>query len=152
MDWVVRKAVELGAAAIAPVIAARSNAPGGSRAERRLAHWRSIAIAACEQCGRNRIPPIAQSQPLLQWLDACNGREPAAMLAPGAAHSLAALARERDLRYVVVGPEGGFTESELALADRHGIARAHLGSRTLRSETAAAAALATIEAVAGEPA
>jgi 16S rRNA (uracil1498-N3)-methyltransferase len=138
-------AVELGAAAIGPIVAARSNASGGARNDKRLAHWRQIAIAACEQCGRNRIPPVEAPLALAEWLSRAKA---GVVLAPGASRSLAALARERAVDSVLVGPEGGFTDAELALADRNGVARAHLGARILRAETAAAAALATINAVA----
>ena len=69
MDAAIRKAVELGVAGIVPVLAARSQgAPGGARAEKRLFHWRSIAIAACEQCGRNRVPPVAEPVAFDEWL------------------------------------------------------------------------------------
>jgi 16S rRNA (uracil1498-N3)-methyltransferase len=142
MDWAVRKAVELGAAAIMPVITARTNAP---RADTRLAHWRQIAVAACEQCGRNRIPPIAAPLALAHWLES-HGDAHAAILAPGASRSLASVAHT--IEAVIVGPEGGFDESELALADRRGVVRTRLGPRILRAETAAVAALATIEGVA----
>jgi len=151
MDWAIRKAVELGAARIAPVIAARSNvARGGDRLDKRLAHWRQIAVSACEQCGRNRVPPVDAPLPLELWLERDAHAQCRAMLAPGASRSLARVARESSVEAVIVGPEGGFTDAELALADRCGIVRAHLGPRTLRAETAAAAALATIAAVAGD--
>ncbi len=153
MDWAVRKAIELGAAGIVPVIAARSNLPrNGERVEKRLAHWRQIAIAACEQCGRNRIPPIDAPVPFAQWVEREVNGERRAVLAPDASRSLASVARESGVDAVVVGPEGGFTDAELALADRHGTVRVHLGPRILRAETAAAAALATIAAVAGDAA
>jgi 16S rRNA (uracil1498-N3)-methyltransferase len=150
MDWALRKAVELGAAALVPIVAARSNLPrDGERVEKRLAHWRQIAIAACEQCGRNRIPPVAAPVALTEWIDAARD---AALLVPNAPRSLARLAREAHLQAVLVGPEGGFTDAELGRADRRGIARVHVGPRILRAETAAAAALATIAAVAGDAA
>ncbi len=153
MDWAVRKAVELGAAAIVPIIAARSNLPrNGDRIDKRVAHWRQIAIAASEQCGRNRIPPVADPQPFERWLEGEQSAANTAMLAPGASRSLASLARVRSIARVAVGPEGGFSDAELAHADRRGVVRAHLGARVLRAETAAAAALATIAAVAGDAA
>jgi 16S rRNA (uracil1498-N3)-methyltransferase len=152
MDWAIRKAVELGAARIVPLVAARSNvARAGERLDKRLAHWRQIAVAACEQCGRNRVPAIDAPIPFADWLErddpGCR-----AMLAPRASRSLANLARESSVDAVIVGPEGGFDAGELALADRCGVARVHLGPRTLRAETAAAAALATIAAIGGDAA
>jgi 16S rRNA (uracil1498-N3)-methyltransferase len=103
MDWAVRKAIELGVAAIVPIIAARSNLTrSGERIDKRVAHWRQIAIAACEQCGRNRVPPIDAPAPLSQWLAHASKQQRIALLAPGAAGSLAAMARERGVDAVVV--------------------------------------------------
>ena len=152
MDFAVRKAVELGAAAIVPVATARSQGAGGDKLDKRLAHWRQIAVAACEQCGRNRIPTVAATQSFVEWLA---GRDPAAVaaiLAPGAQHSLAAQARGRAIDSVVVGPEGGFTSDEIDRALASGVVPAHLGARVLRAETAALAALATLNAVQGDSA
>jgi 16S rRNA (uracil1498-N3)-methyltransferase len=149
MDMIVRRAVELGAAAIVPVVAARSQRIPEDRAARRTAHWRQIAIAACEQCGRNRIPPIADLQPLAQWLDTPTafGRD-VVMLVPQASDAFAALVRVAVPRAVLIGPEGGFIAEEVELAVRLGVRCAQLGPRVLRAETAALAALATIDAAA----
>ena len=152
MDFAVRKAVELGVHAVQPVVAARSQgAPSADRVERRVAHWRAIAVAACEQCGRNRVPPVLAPLPLATWLARFED-EPAtaAVLAPGAAGSLASLAARTPPRHLLVGPEGGFTDDEQSLAVRLGIVPVHLGRRILRAETAALAALATLNAVAGD--
>ncbi|MGH8129398.1 MAG: 16S rRNA (uracil(1498)-N(3))-methyltransferase [Steroidobacteraceae bacterium] len=152
MDLVVQKATELGVAAIQPVAAARSvvKLDAGSRA-RKAAHWRSIAIAACEQCGRAKLPLLADPRSLASWL-----QEPAAagvvrlQLALDARDSLvdaAAGARGIDL---LVGPEGGLEETERAAAESAGFRRCRLGPRILRSETAALAALAVLQSVAGD--
>jgi 16S rRNA (uracil1498-N3)-methyltransferase len=152
MDFAVRKAVELGAHALVPVVAARSQgALDGERAERRVAHWRAIAVAACEQCGRNRVPPVAAPVRLLTWLAEFEGESgTAALLAPGASRSLAALAAAAPPGCLLIGPEGGFTVDEQERALRLGIEPVHLGRRVLRAETAALAALATVNAVAGD--
>ncbi len=152
MDAAVRKAVELGVAAIAPVVAARSQgAPAGTRAEKRLLHWRSIAIAACEQCGRNRVPPIAPPVPLDEWLRSFAAAQGAGVIAgPGATRSLASFAAGSAPKLVVVGPEGGFTEAEMARAVGRGLVPVHLGPRVLRADTAAVAALAILAAVCGD--
>jgi 16S rRNA (uracil1498-N3)-methyltransferase len=144
MDYAVRKAVELGAAHIVPLVAARSQ--GGARAERRVPHWRQIAHAACEQCGRNRVPPVAQAVALDTWLAQADAAD--VILVPGAATALAACVHARPPRAIVVGPEGGFSDAELAQARARGLREAALGARILRAETAAVAALAIVEAVA----
>ena len=146
MDYAIRKSVELGVASIVPVACVRSQNTGSS--ERRVEHWRSIAIAACEQCGRNRVPAIDAPVSFAAWLRA--PPLPAAIAGPGAAASLAGIATRAALRAIAIGPEGGFTDEELAAAERAGIERAHLGPRVLRAETAAVAALATLNAVIGD--
>jgi 16S rRNA (uracil1498-N3)-methyltransferase len=148
MDWAVRKAVELGVAVVQPVLAARSQGSArGEKSERRLAHWRGIAVAACEQCGRNRVPDVLPVVTLADWLDgpgAATGR--VLVLAPGAPRSLADACAAALPAAVIVGPEGGFTDDELALAARRGVERVGLGPRVLRAETAAVAALAIVGA------
>jgi 16S rRNA (uracil1498-N3)-methyltransferase len=149
MDFAVRKAVELGVATIAPVKSTRSQGVPRERALRRQEHWRHIAIAACEQCGRNRVPEIGEVVPFDDWI-AASGLEGAAILDATASRSLAALAHARPPTLVVVGPEGGFTEEERERARARGAVPVHLGRRVLRAETAAIAALATIGAIAGD--
>lgn len=150
MDFAVRKSVELGVAAIEPVIAARSQfALAGGRGDKRLAHWRAIAIAACEQCGRNRVPPIAAPQPMNDWLRT-QRVSVAVMASPSAKVALAAFARTNCPAAVVIGPEGGFTDAERALAVESGVVEVHLGPRVLRAETAGVAALAMLAAVVGD--
>ena len=149
MDYAIRKAVELGVTSIVPVMAARSQGAGdGARADKRLAHWRAIAVAACEQCGRNRVPPVDAPRALSDWLRA--PLLPAVVAQPLAAESLAAFAARTPPRAVVVGPEGGLDHSEIAQASRAGVTAVHLGARVLRAETAAVAALAMLAAVAGD--
>ena len=147
MDYAVRKAVELGCAAIAPVVAARSQ--GASHKGARVDHWRRIAIAACEQCGRNRIPPVEAPDALADWLDARDARRPGIVLALGADAVLASLAAATALD-VLVGPEGGFDAGELAAAKRAGLTAVSLGPRVLKAETAAVAALSALQALHGD--
>lgn len=146
MDWVIRKSTELGVAAIVPVQSARTQGIPAERAARRGAHWREIAIAACEQCGRNRLPSIAPLVSYADWIAAAQGTERIVILDSGGETSLAASAAGSPVRVVAIGPEGGFTPDELDLANRAGATRAHLGPRILRAETAAIAALAMIDA------
>jgi 16S rRNA (uracil1498-N3)-methyltransferase len=149
MDFVVRKAVELGAWCIVPVQAARSQGLARERAERRVVHWRQIAIAACEQCGRNRLPVITPVVPFPDWLAGANDQQaPMLILDAQAPRSLANVAAESAARTVIVGPEGGFTPDEVSAALARGAIPVHLGPRVLRAETAALAALAVIGALA----
>ena len=150
MDVVVRKAVELGVASIVPLIAARSQHASDERTERRRAHWRRIVIAACEQCGRNRIPAVAPVATFVQWITDADALTPMAILAADGERSLAAFAGKTPPRVIVAGPEGGFDAAELQLASDAGAVPLHLGRRVLRAETAALAALATINAIAGD--
>ena len=147
MDYAVRKAVELGAASILPVVAARSQ--GGSRGDRRVEHWRKIAVAACEQCGRNRVPPVESPQLLGAWLATRDAGKPGVVLAPGGKATLA-VAGAVDAIDVLVGPEGGFDEAEIAAATKAGLRAVSMGPRVLKAETACVAALAALQALRGD--
>ena len=141
MDVVVRKAVELGVAAIQPVITARSaRFPAGERGDKRLAHWRQIAVAACEQCGRNRIPPVDDRCGSTQWLAALRRGRDRARPRRGRHRSLPA-APALD---VLIGPEGGFDAGRGRAGDARGFTPVRIGPRVLRTETAALAALAAM--------
>jgi len=148
MDLVIRKAVELGAFAIVPFNAMRSQRVSEDRAARRLLHWRQIAVAACEQCGRNRVPRVLASADLDECL--AQSDPPLAILDADAGASLSEVARTATPRTIVVGPEGGLAPDEVRQAHDKGASSAHLGRRILRAETAALAALATINAMAGD--
>ncbi|MEP7182062.1 MAG: 16S rRNA (uracil(1498)-N(3))-methyltransferase [Betaproteobacteria bacterium] len=149
MDNAVRKAVELGAAAIQPVVTARS-APlaGGERTEKRLAHWRQIAVAACEQCGRNRVPPVAAPIALAEWLAAWSGD--GIVLDPGAVSTLSSVTMSPGPLAVLIGPEGGLAEREIAAATARGFVAVRLGPRVLRTETAGTAILAAFQMMGGD--
>ena len=149
MDWTVEKAVELGAATIAPLGMARSVVRlSGDRAQSRRAHWQSLAIAASEQCGRNRIATVEPVQPLAEWLQALPEATLRLVLAPGGG-PMATVRRPPVGRRVIilVGPEGGFTPEELRAIDDAGFRATSLGPRVLRTETAGAAALAMLTAL-----
>ena len=150
MDYAVRKAVELGVTAIQPVVATRSQFPlSGDRSDKRIAHWRGIAIAACEQCGRNRVPAVAAPLPLDAWLRSAHPG-PAVIASPATGTSLAAFAARTLPAAIVVGPEGGCSDAEMALARERDVTAVHLGPRVLRAETAGVAALAMLAALAGD--
>ena len=148
MDGIIQKSVELGVAWIQPVICDRSVVRlAGERAERREAHWRRVAVAACEQCGRNRVPEVRPTLPFLSWI-ALAPESLRWMLAPGAA-PLVAQAEPSGPVELLVGPEGGLSERELDLAGRSFVP-VGLGTRVLRTETAPLAALAAIHALWGD--
>ena len=147
MDWIIQKAVELGVTGIIPVQAARSVLRlAGERADKKLEHWRRVVIAACEQCGRNRLPFVAPVQSLAACL-AQTSKAARWVLAPGG-ERLSAVQPVPASIHLFVGPEGGWSDEELALhADSQAIS---LGSRVLRTETAGLAALAALQARAGD--
>ena len=151
MDAIIRHAVELGVAAIYPVVSARSaRFPDGAQGEKRLAHWRQIAVAACEQCGRNRVPEVSPANSLAQW---CDGRESSRVgivLDPEARSDLHALQAAQTGVDLLIGPEGGFAADEIGRAQRAQMHRVRLGPRVLRAETASLAALAAINFLWGD--
>ncbi len=146
MDWLVEKATELGVAGIAPLITERSVLRlSGERAERKQAHWQGVAAAACEQCGRNRVPQIDTPRSLADWL--------AAPVAPTLRRLVLSLEGDaRPLSQAVAGdtheavlllsgPEGGLSAQEVGQARAAGFEPVTLGPRVLRAETAPLAAL-----------
>ncbi len=159
MDWLVEKATELGARAVAPLMCARGVLRlEGERAQRRLAHWRGVAIAACEQCGRNRVPELREVAGLQAWLRALPapaGQARCLLAAPrgdaAAARPVArwaAALRPGQPVLALSGPEGGLDEAEIDAALRAGFEPVSLGSRTLRAETAPLALLAALAGLA----
>ena len=152
MDLVVQKAVELGVMRIQPVAAKRSVIRlSGERAERRTEHWRNIAIAACEQSGRNRIPAVAPILDLPQYLGiAARENTLRFVCAPGVSGSLRKLAVPTAPVVLLVGPEGGFEAGELLAAHPGGFQPIQLGPRVLRTETAGLGAVAAMMALWGD--
>jgi 16S rRNA (uracil1498-N3)-methyltransferase len=118
------------------------------QAERKAAHWRAIAVAACEQCGRNRVPDVEGPTELAEAV-----RREAALkllLDPLAREPMGRLGETARSISLLVGPEGGFTNLEKELARRAGFEPRHMGPRVLRTETAAITALAALQATAGD--
>ena len=148
MDSTVRKAVELGVAELQPVLAARSVArPKGERADSRRAHWQKVVVAACEQCGRNRIPEV---QPLVAVSEVRPASGTKILLSPRAEQPFSKLALPGSEFVLAAGPEAGFTADEEATLVNAGFLAASLGTRVLRTETAAVAALAALNALRGD--
>ena len=151
MDWVVRKATELGVSAIRPVLTARSVVKiDPARTAARIEHWRAIAISACEQCGRNLLPDILPPLAVAPALAAHAGAtgvllDPEAKGGPDSVQH----ARSRPL-CLLVGPEGGLDERERAAARKAGYAGIRLGPRILRTETAALTGLTLLQAKFGD--
>jgi len=151
MDLIVQKATELGVAAILAWSAERSVVRlDGAGLARRCEHWHAIAISACEQCGRNQVPLIDAVADLAVACARADADSLRLLLAPEAERSLISVAGQSAGISLIVGPEGGFSDAELALAARQGFQSCRLGPRVLRAETAPLAALAALQAVAGD--
>ena len=157
MDWLVEKATELGVASIQPVMTERSVLRlSGERADKKRAHWQAIAVAACEQCGRNQVPVVHAVQTLSDWLklqtivtnDVVVGKTRYLLSLRSEAQDLRALAETNTAKMAVVsflsGPEGGLSVAEEEAALTKGFQPVSLGSRVLRAETAGLAALAAL--------
>ncbi len=146
MDWVVQKAVELGVSRLVPVLTERSVVRLDPRqALSKQRHWQGIAIAACEQCGRDRIPEVAMPVPLAQLLDGLAPEGSRLLLSPEGGATLADLESVHASLTVLIGPEGGLSEAERRAARAQGFQALRLGPRVLRTETAAVAALAVLQ-------
>ena len=150
MDWAIQKAVELGVARIAPVITERCNVKlDAERWDRKLDHWRGVVISACEQSGRARVPELDGVMPLRDWLS--RPRRPLALvLDPIAERTLDSFVGEPPAAELLIGPEGGLSDQEVALAAQAGFDRLKLGPRVLRTETAALTAIAVLQARFGD--
>ena len=153
MDWLIEKAVELGASSFVPLTTTRSVVRlAGERAARRHAHWEGIVRASCEQCGRNRLPEVMPVREIATWLSAMPrvpaGDELRILLSPRASIPFSALpaAPPKGPVTVLVGPEGGFSAAEEAAAMDHGFQAVGLGPRVLRTETAGMAVLSALAA------
>jgi len=151
MDFVVQKAVELGASRIQPVTTVRSVVRlDTARAQKRLLHWQQIAISACEQCGRNRVPEVLPVVDLDAWLRAPSGGSLRLSFTPTAPRSIAALTPPSGSIECLIGPEGGLDAHESEAARAAGFQEVRIGPRVLRTETSGIAALATLNALWGD--
>ena len=152
-DWAIQKATELGVGAVTPLYSERIDfSIPPDRIEKRVAHWRQIAISACEQCGRVKVPSITPPQPLLSWVQEVSAEQkwllhcandtgaPATAVTHGAPREAALL----------IGPEGGLTDQECHAASAEGFQLLQLGPRVLRTETAPATALSVLSVFWGE--
>lgn len=145
MDFIVQKATELGVTRIVPVTSQRSVVRlGAGQAESKAAHWRAVAVNACEQCGRNRLPAIEAPMPLLDYLGAGHSGGLRLVLEPDPAATLGNEAVGSAVE-IAIGPEGGFAGDELEAFRIAGFLRVRLGPRILRTETAAIVALTWLQ-------
>ncbi|WP_166212836.1 16S rRNA (uracil(1498)-N(3))-methyltransferase [Cognatiluteimonas telluris] len=151
MDWILQKATELGVGAVVPVSSERSEVRlDRERADKRLAHWRSVVVAACEQSGRASVPAVAPSQPLAEAMEGLDA-QPRYLLDPQAARAIGALATTPLTGCVLaVGPEGGWSPRDRGLLAQAGFEGLRLGPRVLRTETAGIAAIAVLQALRGD--
>lgn len=148
MDFTVRKGVELGVVEIQPVLAASSVArPKGERAAARQAHWQKIAIAACEQCGRNQIPTV---HPTMPASDYAGGNGTKLLLSPASELRFSQVVKDGSEFTIAAGPEAGFNAIEEGAFLSAGFVPVRLGARVLRTETAGIAALAALNALRGD--
>lgn len=151
MDLVVQKTTELGVTRIVPVTTERTIVHiGAPQADRKFGHWRAIAIAACEQCGRNRLPDLRPPMSWRAWLEARPPAASALLLSTHATTRLAAALGSATKVELLIGPEGGLTGDEESAALAAGFRGVSLGPRVLRTETAAIAALAAIQHAIGD--
>jgi 16S rRNA (uracil1498-N3)-methyltransferase len=150
MDFVVQKATELGVHRIVPLITERSVVRLDSKqAEAKVRHWRAIVVAACEQCGRNTLPEVGIPRRLEALLGRSEKSQQRLVLSPLGEQSIGGLGIRGSV-LVLIGPEGGLSESELDAALRAGFCAVRLGPRVLRTETAALAALAALQQQLGD--
>ena len=152
-DWAIQKATELGVGAIAPLYSERVDfSIPPDRIEKRIAHWQQIAISACEQCGRVKVPSITPPQPLVSWVENVSAEKKWVLHCADntdASASAVTQGTPQDAA-LLIGPEGGLTDQEFAAASAEGFQLLQLGPRVLRTETAPTAALSVLSVFWGE--
>ncbi|MGK0499395.1 MAG: 16S rRNA (uracil1498-N3)-methyltransferase [Oceanicoccus sp.] len=149
MDMIMQKATELGVSSITPLSSERTEVKlKGERLEKKLQHWQKIVINACEQSGRDRVPPVKSLQPLTQWINDVHADEKLVL------HHRAAQQLQADQQVssvaLLIGPEGGLSETEISSAESNNFNALKLGPRVLRTETAPLAAVTLLQYVWGD--
>ena len=152
MDWVIQKSTELGVTEIQPLATERSVARlSAERTARRLEHWQQVAISACEQCGRNVLPHIHAPLDIMDWLQQVKAITDAKyILLPDGTATLHDQTKPREKAMLLVGAEGGFSQTESTAALHCGFVAIRLGARVMRTETAAIAGLAVLQTLWGD--
>ncbi|MFA5665202.1 MULTISPECIES: 16S rRNA (uracil(1498)-N(3))-methyltransferase [Pseudomonadota] len=149
MDWAIQKAVELGVAQITPLVTERCEVRlQGERADKRQQHWQQVAISACEQCGRSRVPVVNAPMALTDWMSNLQA-ELKLVLHHRTEQELGSLARPTSLG-LLIGPEGGLSAAEISQAEAAGFQAARFGPRVLRTETAPVVALSIAQQLWGD--
>jgi len=150
MDTSIQKAVELGVNRVIPVMTQWGDVRlKDERLEKKLRHWQQVAISACEQCGRADVPEVASPTSLDDYLR--EKTRPAIYLDPRAEQSLAeTMPASGTALDILIGPEGGFSDSEIRSMQENHCQGVRLGSRVLRTETAGPAVIAALQALAGD--
>ena len=147
MNYAIQKSVELGVAAITPLLTERCNVTlSAERLQKRLDHWRKVIISACEQSGRTRIPTIHPPQPMNNWIDHCEGLRFICNFNEDAQANTTRSSKAS----LLVGPEGGLTDNETSYAHQNEFRPLSLGPRVLRTETAAVVALTKLQMKCGD--
>jgi 16S rRNA (uracil1498-N3)-methyltransferase len=151
MDWILQKATELGVVAIVPVTSERSEIRlDGERADKRIAHWRSVVVSACEQSGRATVPAVAAPASLAQAMAGLPASARRLLLDPQASQGMRKLDLAAGGLVLAIGPEGGWSARDLATLRGTGFEGLRLGPRVLRTETAGIAAVAALQACHGD--
>jgi len=150
MDFVLQKSVELGVGSITPLWTKRSQVQlSGKRLEKRLSHWRGVIRSACEQSGRVCLPKLQHPAKLRDWHSINWKQSLQLVLDPAASLQLSDLIPAREIR-ILIGPEGGLEGEEISMVEESGFKRIRLGPRILRTETAALASVAAVQALWGD--
>jgi len=150
MDWIIQKATELGVYRILPAFTDHGIVKlDNKRSQKKLVHWQEIAIAACEQSGRSTLPIVEAAQPLTHWLQSENVQQ-GFVFDIGEYPSLNEFKPPQEQVQLLIGSEGGLSEAELEMAVHYGMQKCRLGSQVLRTETAALAAISTVQALWGD--
>lgn len=143
MDFVIQKAVELGVASITPLFSERCEIKlPQDRMDKKIEHWQQIVVSACEQSGRTRVPLVLPVQNFDEWIQKAGVK---IILDPRAESGLKSLSQDLKEISITVGPEGGFSETEINSAREVGCKIIHMGPRILRTETAALAAISVLQ-------
>lgn len=149
MDWVLQKATELGVTRITPLLTERTEVKlGGERLDKKLEHWQQVVISACEQCQRNILPKLHRPMPLNDWLAGVDAQQKF-VLHHRDQRSLPADEKVASVA-LLIGPEGGLSDNEIALALQQEFAPLTLGPRVLRTETAPLVAISLVQYLWGD--